>query len=248
MKQSLKILKSYYSIETDDKLSGNIKDFLFDEKQWAIRYIDADFGKLFSPYKVLIPKVFFNKPERESKVFPTSLSKQEIEKCPKLEDHLPVSRKYEEELNKHFDIKPYWMVAAYMGTAGAYYPPRPISVPTKSVSEKDIETILRSFDEVNGYDVEATDGKIGHIEDLIIDYEDWQIVYAVIDTVNWLPWSKKVIIPINRLAEISYTNNIVKVKMKKDSIKNAPEYNPDEMLVEEFEKGIFDFYSQAMVK
>lgn len=247
MKQSLKILKSYYNINTNDKLKGNIKDFLFDEKQWIIRYVDADFGNTFSPYKVLIPKVFFKNPEQENNIFPTSLSKQEIEKCPKIEDHLPVSRKYEEELNKHFDVKPYWMVAAYMGTAGAYYPPRPISVPTKSVSEKDIDTILRSFDEVKGYHVEAKDGKIGHIDDLLIDYQDWQIVYAVIDTSNWLPWSKKVIIPIDKMSEVSYTNQLVKIKMKKESIKNAPEYNPDEMIEEEFEKGIFDFYSQSMV-
>ncbi|PLX02152.1 MAG: hypothetical protein C0595_11975 [Marinilabiliales bacterium] len=247
MKQSLKILKSYYNIDTKDKLEGNIKDFLFDEKQWVIRYIDADFGKIFSPYKVLIPKVFFKNPEQDNNIFPTSLSKQEIEKCPKIGDHLPVSRKYEEELNKHFEIKPYWMVAAYMGTAGAYYPPRPISVPTKSVSEKYIDTILRSFDEVKGYHVEANDGKIGHIDDLLIDYQDWQIVYAVIDTSNWLPWSKKVIIPIDKMSEVSYTNQLVKVKMKKESIKNAPEYNPDEMIVEDFEKGVFDFYSQSMV-
>lgn len=247
MKQSLKILKSNYKIETSDQLSGSIKDFLFDEKQWVVRYIDSDFGKLFNPYKVLIPKIFFKIPDQEQKVFPTTISRNEIEKCPKLEDHLPVSRKYEEELYQHYEIKPYWM-AAYVGTVGAYYPPRPIQVPTNSVSEENIDSILRSFDEVEGYNVKATDGTIGHIDDLIIDYEDWQIIYAVIDTSNWLPWSKKVIIPINQLSEISYEERHVKVQMKKESIKNAPEYDPDKMLDEDFEKGIFDFYSQALVK
>lgn len=245
MKQSLKILENY-TIQTNDKIEGNIKDFLFDEKQWVIRYLDADFGNLFTSYKVLIPKVFFKIPESELKLFPTRLSKQEIEKCPKIKDHLPVSRKYEEELYKHYSARPYW-IAAYLGTAGGFYPPRPIQVPSKSVSEKEIDSILRSFAEVTGYNVEAIDGNLGHIEDLIIDYEDWQIVYAVIDTSNWLPWSKKVIIPINRMTEISYTERVVKVDLKTESIKNAPEYDPDKMLDTDFEKGIFDFYSQALV-
>jgi len=245
MKQSLKKLKDYTLI-TNDKLEGNIKDFLFDEKQWVIRYADVDFGNLFTTYKVLIPKVFFKTPEWELKLFPSRLSKHDIEKCPKIKDHLPVSRKYEEELYKHYQVRPYW-TAAYLGTAGGFYPPRPIQVPSKSVSEKEIDSILRSFTEVEGYHIEAIDGKIGHIEDLIIDLEDWQIVYAVIDTSNWLPWSKKVIIPINQMNEISYTEGVVKVGLKTETIKNAPEFNPDEMLGEDDEKGIFDFYSQALV-
>lgn len=245
MKESLKKLKGY-TLETNDKLSGNIKDFLFDEKQWMVRYLDVDFGNIFTTYKVLIPKVFFKTPEWELNLFPTKLSKHEIEKCPKIKDHLPVSRKYEEELYKHYELRPYWM-AAYLGTAGGFYPPRPIQVPTKSVSEKEIDSILRSFTEVEGYNVEATDGNIGHIEDLIIDYEDWQVVYAVIDTSNWLPWSKKVIIPVNRMNEISYTERVVKVGLKTEAIKNAPEYNPDKILGEDDEKGIFDFYSKSLV-
>jgi len=43
MKRSLKDL-SHYSLETKDGKVGSTKDFLLDEKQWIIRYLEADFG------------------------------------------------------------------------------------------------------------------------------------------------------------------------------------------------------------
>ena len=43
---------------------------------------------------------------------------------------------------------------------------------------------LRSVVEVTGYRVQAVDGKIGQIENLIIDDADWSVHYFVVDTRN----------------------------------------------------------------
>lgn len=246
MKQSIKDL-GYYSVETQDKTEGKITDFLFDEKQWVIRYIEADFGSLFQSKKVLIPRAFLDKPDAQAKKFPVNLSNSEIEKCPELDKHLPVSRKYEEELSRHYRINPYWNVA-YMGSAIAYYPPRPVHIPDKIVTEQDVDTILRSFNEVQGYRIQAIEGKIGHINDILVDDDDWQIVYTIVDTSNWIPWSKHVIIPVSYLANINYAKNEVEIKLKTEDIKNAPEYNAKDPISEPFEKGLHDFYSQSLVK
>ena len=248
MKQSLKTLKDY-TVETNDHLTGKIKDFLFDDKQWVIRYIDVDFGTLFSPYKILVPKVFMDTPDNDNKKIPIKLGKKNFDKCPKIEDHLPVSRKYEEELHNHYKINPYWGVA-HLASTGGYFPPRPVVAPTKDdkiVDEEDLGTILRSFTEIERYSIETNDGNIGHIEDLIVDIEDWQNIYAVIDTSNWLPWSKKVLIPINNMTKISYNKQVVKINLRTDTIKNAPEYDPNKILDEKFEKGMLDFYSHSLI-
>ncbi len=42
--------------------------------------------------------------------------------------------------------------------------------------------------------IEATDTDIGHVEDFIVDEETWLIRYLIVDTSNWLPGSKRVII------------------------------------------------------
>lgn len=246
MKRSLDSLNSY-TLETTDKTKGKINDFLFDEKQWIVRYLEADFGNLFKSKKVLIPRVFLDTPQWKSNHFPVKLKNSEIDRCPDLDQHLPVSIKYEMELHKHYDIAPYWP-AAYMGTAVSYYPPRPITVPSKVVTEEEVDSILRSFHEVKGYHIKAIDGKIGHIEDIIIDDRNWQIVYAIIDTSNWLPWSKKVMIPIDHMEKICYTRREVEIHLKTGAIKDAPEYPHADMISEDYEMGLYDFYSSSLVK
>jgi len=235
------------TVETKDGKTGKVKDFLFDEKSWIIRYLEADFGGLFSSQKVLIPKVFFSAPEWDKGHLMLDLSEAEIEKCPMISEHLPVSRKYEEELYKHYDLQPYW-TGAHMGPMTGFYPPRPVSTPDNPIKEDDIDTILRSFKEVEGYHVHAFDGKLGHIHDIVVDDENWQIIYAVIDTKNWQPWSKKVLISVEWMESISYVEREVSVKLNTDTIKNAPEYNPTDDIDMAYEVSLFDYFSKSLIK
>ncbi|MFA5417955.1 MAG: PRC-barrel domain-containing protein [Bacteroidales bacterium] len=244
MKRSLRDIIGY-TISTKDESSGRATDFLFDEKQWVIRYLEADFGNLFTTNKVLIPRLFLKEPIWEKGRFPVDLLDDEIKRCPKLEDHQTVSRKYEEELFEHYQINPYWV--AYIGAHGTYFPPRPIRIPSKVVDEEKIDSILRSFEEIEGYHIHALDGRIGHIQDLIIDDADWQVVYAVVDTSNWLPWSKKVLVSVDRMDKISYVNREVHIKMRTAMIKNAPVYDPSVIIDNKFEQEVLNFYNLSMV-
>lgn len=246
MKRSLNRLTNYI-IETKDGKEAEIIDFLFDEKQWIIRYLEADFGHLFSSKKILIPKVLLKQPFVKKDIFPAELASDDIEKCPKRDDHLPVSREYEEKLNEHYRLNPYW-ISPYLGLSGVYYPPRSFNIPEDGFSEKDVDAILRSFKEVVGYHIQAIDGNLGHIEDVIVDDTDWQIVYVVIDTKNWLPWSKKVLIAVDLMKSISYEKREVVINLKTDVIKNAPEYHAIEHINTEYEKSLFDYYSSSLVK
>ena len=46
---------------------------------------------------------------------------------------------------------------------------------------------LRSVASVNGYHVHATDGDLGHVENLLADDVKWDIRYLVIATRDWWP-------------------------------------------------------------
>jgi len=240
MKRSLKNLVGFKIKETNGK-KGNVVDFLFDEERWIIRYLEVELGTFFNDRKVLIGRTFLDKPEWYDSIFPINISISDIENAPELKEHLPVSIKYEEEFNKHYRIINYWDLP--VSAIATMYPPRPIKVPTKDINEKDLNTKLRSFNEVLDYHVHANDGIIGHLNDLIIDDEDWQIVYAVIDTSNWIPWSKIVIIPINRLEEISYVQSEIKVNLSTERIKNSPEYIDCTQIKNEYEKLLYEFYN-----
>jgi len=246
MKRSLKELTGYL-LETKDGKTAKVKDFLFDQEQWMIRYLEADFGGWLSSNKILIPKVFLKQPPRKTDLFPTEIGSSEIEKCPKIEEHLPVSRKYEEMLHEHYELDPYW-ITSYIATSGSFYPPRPIKTPKTEIKEEDVDSILRSYREIMGYQIKSLSDVFGQVDDIIIDDVDWQIVYLVIDTKLWVPWSKKVIVGVNWLDEISYSMQTVKIKLSTDAIKDAPEFDPEKLLDEKYEQSIIDFYSSSLVK
>jgi len=125
------------------------------------------------------------------------------------------------------------------------YPPRPFHIPEKEISEDDIDTNLRSYNEITGYHIDSTDGRLGQVNDIIIDEEDLQIVYAIIDTSSWMPWSKQVIIPVSRLQKISYVKREVSIDLHSDTIKSAPEYEGIIELNVEQENVLDDYYKNA---
>jgi hypothetical protein len=133
-----------------------------------------------------------------------------------------------------------------LGPNAISYPPRPIKVPEHITSEDEMKTSLRSFNEVRGYDIQAIDGKIGHIDDIIIDDLDWQIVYAVVDTSTWLPWSKKVLIGTEWMDSISYKDQKINVDLHVDSIKTSPEFNPLKPVNEVYERQLYDYYGRMV--
>ena len=242
MKKSLKNLTGY-SLEGNDGTKGKVKDFLFNEETWTIRYMDSDITGVDHRKRVLIPRFFLGSPDWQEKQISVALNKKEIESCPDLEEKSPVSRAYERELNKHYHIADYWpsMYTAPAG-AGVFYPPRPIRVPTREVSEEKLDTSLRSCREVMGYFIKAGKDRFGQVEDLIMDDEDWQIVYLVIDTSRWKPWSKSVVISVDWLDTISFEHREVAVDMEMEQIKEAPEYDPSHPIAMDYEKALHEYY------
>jgi sporulation protein YlmC with PRC-barrel domain len=47
------------------------------------------------------------------------------------------------------------------------------------------DTHLRSAEELFGYRVQATDGRIGRVDDFIVDDETWDVRYLVVETSAW---------------------------------------------------------------
>jgi hypothetical protein len=249
MKRSLKNLKGF-TIEAIDGEKGKAKDFLFDEAHWRIRYLEADYGSIFNKTRVLVPRTFFKKPDWSAQRFPVNLDKDTLASCPHLEEKATVSRKFESKILEHYQIPYYWQAGHPAGPAGTmvFYPPRPLTPPSKIPEESEMESRLRSYREVMGYHVRATDDKMGHIDDIIIDDEDWQITYVILDTSNWLPGSKKVLMAVDWLHEISYVDREVSIGLSTKTIQEAPEYYVDRPIEKDFEEAMYNFYQKSFVQ
>jgi sporulation protein YlmC with PRC-barrel domain len=237
VKRSLKEIVGY-SMQAKDGTKGNVKDFFFDDKEWNVKYVEIDLGIVFSGRKVLIPRVFLSSPDRLSRGFMVELSKSDIENCPLPDEHPLVSQEYEKVLKKYLSQIAIHRDLPCVGSGAI------MNTPKIRIDESDLESCLRSFNAIIGYHIKAIDGDLGHVCDIIIDDKDWQIVYAVVDTSNWLPWSKQVIISIRWMEEISYVDKQITVNLHVEDIKSAPEFIPSEPINEVFEKHLYDYYGQ----
>src|SRR5687768_18545173 len=77
--------------------------------------------------------------------------------------------------------------------------------------------------DLGGYDVEATDGSIGKVDDAT---DDISASYIVVDVGFWI-FGKKRLIPAGAVSGVDHESKSVMVAMTKDQIKNAPDYDSD---------------------
>ena len=164
------------SLQGDGDSIGKVKDILFDEETWDVRYLDIDTGGWLYDRRVILSTATIHAADYVVQQLGTKLSREQVDKSPPLESDLPVSRRKEIELAKYYSWGAYW--ATLKETGGGV--------------ETEGDPHLRSVRAVTGYRIEATDGDIGHIDDFIVDDGDlrtapWGIRYLVIDTRNWLP-------------------------------------------------------------
>lgn len=249
MKRTIKELSGFI-ISAKDGTKGTVKDFLFDEESWTIRYMVADLGKFLPGRKVLIPRVFLNKTDWKTGEFSVELTKKQIEECPALDEHMPVSREYETMLHDHYGINYYWPLAytAPVGNLAVDSPPVPREQePREVIKEEDTNSKLRSFKEVKGYQLECSDKKKGNLKNFIVDDESWQIVYMIVDIGHWYTRSKKVMLAVNWASKINYAQRVISIDLESSELENAPEFDPGEPVNVEYEKNLYDYYGREKV-
>src|SRR5262245_32602969 len=75
-----------------------------------------------------------------------------------------------------------------------------------------------------GYSVEATDGHIGYIDHASHDVDK---SFLVVDTKWWI-FEKQRLIPAGVIDRFDHREKKVYIKMTKDQVKHAPDYEPSE--------------------
>jgi hypothetical protein len=72
-----------------------------------------------------------------------------------------------------------------------------------------------------GFHLKATDGEIGHVDDLLIDEDSWRICYLVVDTSNWIGGKWVAIVP-SVLRSIDWAGGTLEVAITRDAFKHSP--------------------------
>jgi len=81
---------------------------------------------------------------------------------------------------------------------------------------------LRSSVEVIGCGIEALDGAIGSVDDLVVDDETWEITDVLVDSRQWLP-GKLLLISPEVIERIDWPEKKVHLRLAREDILQAPE-------------------------
>ncbi|MGW8193986.1 MAG: PRC-barrel domain-containing protein [Desulforhopalus sp.] len=239
--KSIREMKGYELGAQDGKI-GKCRDFLFDDRNWAVRYVVGDTRKWLPGRKVLISPISIGSPEESTQTLSVGLTKDQIQNSPPLDSNAPVSRQYEILFNKYHDWGNYWEGPLTWG----HYPfPRLLQRNEEFQEEAALvedENHLRSTGELLSYSIEATDTDIGHIEDFVVDEESWVIRYLVVDTSKWLPGGRKVIISPEWVERVEWKSGSVVVRVSAERIKKSPVYDPHITLDRDYETALYNFY------
>ncbi len=241
MLNKAKTLKGYRLDSLDGEI-GKVREFYFDDRYWAIRYLIADTGNWLTGRQVLISPYALVAVNKEKQHIGVALTKKQIEDSPSLDSDMPVSRQYEESYYGYYGW-PTYFGGPYMWGSYPYIVRDRDKWGEFTKVEKAWDPNLRSTHDVSGHHIQAADGEIGHVDDFIIDDETWAIRYLLIDTLNWWP-GKKVLLSPHWIERISWGESKVFVNLPREIIKQSPEYMDEPLLTRDYEIRLHQHYNR----
>lgn len=231
-----------FALNSLDGEVGRVKEFYFDDHHWTVRYLVADTGSWLAERQVLISPYALGAIDRDKHRIAVNLTLRQIEDSPALGTDRPVSRQFQDMYHGHFGWPIYWS-GPYMWGSYPYIPRDRTQWTPTTTHDAAWDPQLRSTHDVDGHHVEATDGKIGHVADFIIDDATWAIRYLVVDTRNWWP-GKQVLVSPKWIERIDWSESKVVVNLTRASIKGAPEYSEGLLLSRDYEAQLHRHYDR----
>jgi len=228
-----------YKIAGDDGDIGRIRDFYFDDDTWTVRYVVADTGKWIPDRGVVISPDKIGQPDHNRQALPVTLSRKRIEQGPIIPQGLPISRSDESKLSKHFGWISYWPNAKEK-------PPSAVPIPVKSGNGNGCETDgfqLRSAHGMIGYALEARDGQVGSVADLLMETADWGVCYIVVDVQNWMEGEQLLLAP-HWLNSVCWKTGQCRVGASRCQVENSPRHESSVRICREYEICLCEYYNR----
>lgn len=239
-----------FTVQATDGDVGKVDTLYFDDQTWAVRYLVVNVGNWLIADKILLSPLAVTAVHLEDKTIAVALTKEQVKNSPDFDTQKPVSRQEEIALHTYYNWDPYWLTApTYSNGLTAVNAAAMVQNATETetavaAQTDEATTHLRSTDELEGYNIQAVDGEIGHIDQFLVDTEFWFIRYFVIDTKNWLP-GKKVIVSPDWIKAINWAGSKVDLMLTKEKIQNSPEYDKPIIVDRDYEEKLYDHYDQA---
>lgn len=209
-----------------DGEAGTVKDVLFEDDSWKVRYLSARLGLPVVGKKVLLAPVAFSGFTEDGRIV-TPLAREALEAAPALEDDLPVSKEQELAIHEHFAWPVYWggPMALFPGSytlATASVPGlpnlEPLDAGARAHEEEGRENHLRSCDEILGYRIHSNDGEeFGEVVDFALDESTWEVAHFILDTSRWVA-GKSVAAPPSWVKSIDWAGRSIHLNLTREMV------------------------------
>lgn len=99
----------------------------------------------------------------------------------------------------------------------------------------------RNIKSIINYNLAATDGIVGEVEEFYFDDKSWKILYLVVKTGNWLS-GRKVLIAPHALLKQPWQDGFFPVNLTKKQIENSPDIDTDKPVSRQQEIELYGHY------
>ena len=200
-----------YAIAAADGEVGTLRDILFDDTTFLVRYLVADTGAWLREQLVLLPPVAIAGVDWETSTVATPFSREVVENSPEIDAAPPVSRQATPDPAAGGEQAP------LRALAGA------ISRDARGADEVPGDPRLRSLMEIRGYALRnAADEELGTASDFLVEIEGWSVVGLVADFE-----ARSFEIANSRISHFSWSERTVTVDAGHDEIARAPDFSVD---------------------
>ena len=101
--------------------------------------------------------------------------------------------------------------------------------------------MLLAISALKGYAIEATDGRIGEVSDLLFDDQTWKIRWIVVDTGKWLS-GRKVLLHPSAIGQPDYVRRQLRIKLSKAKVEASPDIFDHQPVSMRMESQLFEYY------
>ena len=256
MLRSVNLLEGTLLLAPDGD-AGTVENVLFDDEQWVVRYFVVRAGEGLGARHVLVSPYGIEPPGSSTREFRLTITREQLERAPRYDSTLPLTREREGEYLRFFAWPMYWG-GGFGGLWGAgNYPGLLLAAPAPGDPTPDIgvgaegegepegepepeaddtSSRLHFAATFKGCTVVAADGtEVGEIDDFLVDDRTWALGYVAVYSPTWLG-GRKVLVPAESFMRASPAEGRIDLPLPPESLRSAPEWEPLEPVTAAYEQ------------
>ncbi len=101
--------------------------------------------------------------------------------------------------------------------------------------------MLKLASALMGYVIEASDGEIGAVADVLFDDRTWLARWLVVDTGKWLT-TRKVLLHPSTIGKVDHERRALSIALTRAQVQGSPELSEHEPVSMQMERHLYDYY------